>query len=237
MNPDTEPTPLAPTRESISKATSELNNLLQIIAGTSAEIENVWQGTEGAEKYLAMLRTSIERAEKVAADLAQQAGGTDQKMMSAEGAISKSKSSDDASAPKQSLLLVDDEEMALTLMKRILSDAGFNVATAHSGFACLDLFRKRPYAFDLILLDLTMPFMDGEETFMRLRDIRSDVPVVLCTGFILQERLNRLMGSGLAGFLRKPISPDEIVGLVRSTLANAKYSRGNTNPGGVPMLG
>jgi DNA-binding NarL/FixJ family response regulator len=75
-----------------------------------------------------------------------------------------------------------------------------------------------------------MPFMDGEETFNRLREIRHDMPIVMCTGFIQQDRLQRLMGSGLTGFLRKPLAPDEIVSHIRSTLASVKYSRDRVNP-------
>jgi DNA-binding NtrC family response regulator len=119
---------------------------------------------------------------------------------------------------------VDDEQMGLTLMKHVLTEAGFDVVTAQSGFECIEQFRQRPYGFALVLLDLTMPFMDGEETFARLKHIRADVTVLLCTGFIQQERLERLMSSGLAGFLRKPIAPDEIVALVRRTLAELRYS-------------
>jgi len=115
--------------------------------------------------------------------------------------------------------------MALTLIKRLLTQAGNHVVTAQSGFECLDLFRRRPRGFQLVLLDLTMPFMDGEETFHRLREIRPDVPIVLCTGFIQRHRLDRLMKAGLAGFLRKPLAPDEIVEHVRGLLTSLKYSR------------
>jgi len=69
-----------------------------------------------------------------------------------------------------------------------------------------------------------MPFMDGEETFHRLREIRNDIPVVLCTGFIRPDRLDRLMKAGIAGFLRKPLAPDEIVDHIRAVLASLKYS-------------
>jgi DNA-binding NarL/FixJ family response regulator len=87
------------------------------------------------------------------------------------------------------------------------------------------LFRRRPLAYQLVLLDLTMPFMDGEETFHRLREIRPDAPILLCTGFIQNDKLERLMTAGLSGFLRKPFAPDEIVSQVKAILDNAKYSR------------
>ena len=58
-----------------SKVASELNNLIQIISGTSLLIENIWEGSPGSEKYFEMLRASIERAEQVTAQLVAQAGG------------------------------------------------------------------------------------------------------------------------------------------------------------------
>lgn len=232
-----------PTRppDSLAKAASELNNLLQIISGTSSLIEDAWKGSAGSEKYLAMLRNSIERAEKVAAELVKQAGGPDERMLMRPdlAAFAKTKSAPPSSATPsgatpQSILVVDDEKMALTLVERILTEAGYHVATAQSGFECLDLFRVKPGAYDLVLLDLSMPFMDGEETFRRLREIRPDVPVVLCVGFIEQEKLDRLVTAGLAGFLRKPLAPDEIVIHVRLTLQSLKYSRDNAVPGDIP---
>jgi len=227
----------SPTRppDSIAKAASELNNLLQIISGTCSLVEDIFlKRSAGSEKYLAILRTSIERAEKVAAELVKQAGGADKRMLMHPdlAAFAKTKAAPPSSATPQSILLVDDEKMALMLVKQILSEAGYRVATAQSGFECLDLFRLHPRAYDLVLLDLTMPFMDGEETLRRLREIRSDVSVVLCAGFIEQEKLDRLMSAGLAGYLRKPLAPDEIVSHVRSTLQSLKYSRDNA-PGDV----
>jgi len=244
MNSDSEgkssiPAPESVPKETISKATSELNNLLQIISGTSAEIENIWEGSDSSEKYLAMLRASIARAETVAAQLSEQAGGTDQKvLMHPElAAFIKPKKVAQMPASKPNILVVDDEEMALTLVKKLLSEAGYHVTTAQSGFECLDLFRRRPHGYQLVLLDLTMPFMDGEETFRRLREIRPNVPVVVCTGFIQQERLDRLVTAGLTGFLRKPLAPGEIISYVRSVLEGVKYSQASGDPGSHSLAG
>src|SRR5205807_10045351 len=118
-----------------------------------------------------------------------------------------------------------DEQMVLVLIKRIVSNAGYAVVSAQSGFEALALYRRQPHAFQLVLLDLTMPFMDREETFHRLREIRADIPIVLCTGFIRQDRLDRLMKAGIAGFLRKPLAPDEIVDHIRGVLDSLKYAQ------------
>lgn len=219
--------------ETVSKVASELNNLLQIISGTSAELANLHQGGSSA-KYLAMLRESIERAEKVAAELSEEAGGQKEKVRlhpELEPFVRR-KTVTQMPAIKPQILIVDDEEVALTLVQQVLTSAGYSVTCAHSGFECLDLFRRRPFDYQLVLMDLSMPFMDGEETFHRLHEIREDIPVVLCTGFIQNERLEQMMKDGLAGFLRKPIAPDEIVGNVRSILDSVKYASVGTACGG-----
>lgn len=209
------------------RATSDLNNALQLVSATAALIDGAWKGNDRSEKYLAMLRASIERAELAAAELVKQTGGTGAKMlMHPQLAAFAGRGVPTGGGTRQSILLVDDEAMALALVKRILVEAGYNVICAQSGFECLELFRNAPDKFDLILLDLTMPMMNGEETFHRLRHIRPDVPVVLCAGFIQQDQLDRLLEEGLAGLLRKPLAPDEIVSHVRSTLESVKYSRG-----------
>ena len=69
-----------------------------------------------------------------------------------------------------------------------------------------------------------MPLMDGEETFQRLRALRPDVRVLLCTGCVQQERLNHMLESGLCGFIQKPLGPQEYVGGVRAVLASAAFS-------------
>ena len=228
--------------KSTTDATSELNNLLEIISGTSAAIENIWDGAKESQKYFDMLRTSIDRAARVTAQLVVHAGGSDKKVLFHPGlaAYTKRTNSEPATPPsaatkRHSILAVDDEPMALVLSRKILTDSGFNVATAQSGFECLDLFRKNPAGYDLVLLDLSMPFMDGEETFGRLREIRPDIAVLLSTGFIAQDRLDRMMGAGMAGFLHKPHRPQELVKNIRAILESVKLTRagcalGSTSP-------
>jgi DNA-binding response OmpR family regulator len=125
------------------------------------------------------------------------------------------------------ILVVDDEPAARVLAYRIFTQAGFDVTTVQSGFECLEQFRNRPNWFDLILLDLSMPFMDGEETFRRLRAINSNVVVLLSTGFLsqAQERIERMLAAGLAGSICKPHRPDELLARVQIVLENRKLAR------------
>lgn len=132
-----------------------------------------------------------------------------------------------AATRRRRILVVDDEPAARVLAHRVFSEAGFEVRTVQSGFECLDLFRKQPHWFDLILLDLSMPYMDGEETFRILRTVNPNVVVMLSTGFIAQaqNRVERMQAAGLAGFIRKPHRPDELVAQVNAVLERVKFSR------------
>ena len=128
---------------------------------------------------------------------------------------------------RRRILVVDDEPAARILAERVFSEAGFEVVTVASGFDCLTEFRNRPRYFDLVLLDLSMPFMDGAETFRRIRALNSGVVVLLSTGFLGQEqgRVERMLADGLAGVIRKPHRPDELIARVNYTLARATLSR------------
>jgi CheY-like chemotaxis protein len=136
-----------------------------------------------------------------------------------------SEPTDSAPAKARRIMVVDDEPAARVLARRIFSEAGFDVVTAQSGFECLNFFRREPRGFDLILLDLSMPFMDGEETFARLRGISPDVVVLLSTGFMAQDRVDRMLAAGMAGFIRKPHKPDELLAHVQATLEKVKIKR------------
>ena len=102
------------------------------------------------------------------------------------------------------ILVVDDEETVRITTKLILEKLGFTVLTAEDGRAALEVFRSRVDEIVAVLLDLTMPHLDGEETFRELRRIRPDVRVILCSGYNEQETTNRFAGKGLAGFIQKP---------------------------------
>src|SRR5438874_8558363 len=211
-----------------SKIESELNKLVQIISGTSSLIENIWEGRPSAEKYFEMLRASIESAEQVTAQLVVQAGGANRKRRLPSDLEQRFDEALIAGAPNQrkhSILVVDDEPMALELLHGVLTDAGYEVVVAQSGFECLDLFRRDTHAFDLILTDLSMPLMDGEETFERLRQMSPTANVVLMAGFVDSGRLEKMMNKGLSGFVGKPFAPVAILAVVTSVISAAEQSK------------
>jgi CheY-like chemotaxis protein len=214
-----------PSTDFVARATSELNNLLQIISGSQSALEKSSKDEQEAAEYFEMLRASVNRAEALGRELGSRAGGTVEKSIcNTQAGTVFTKKADQKKMVKQTILIVDDEKMALTLIERFLRDAGYDVVSAVSGFEAIDFFRREPHRFSLVLLDFSLPFMDGEEVFRRLREIRNNIPIVLCTGFILQDRLNGMLGQGLNGFLRKPVPPDELLAVVKSTLQRAMFS-------------
>jgi CheY-like chemotaxis protein len=202
-----------------ARSTSELNNLLQIIGGTTELVGNIWDGNPNAGKYLAMLRASVERAAEITAEQVAEAGGAKAKAILRPPAAAPSAGGTAGFAVhRPRILLVDDERMTLELFQQLLVADGYEVVTAQSGFECLDHFVREDAEFDLVILDLTMPFMDGDETFRRLVEICPAAQVLLSTGFIEQERLDALFEAGLAGFIRKPLPPDELLSAVAALL-------------------
>src|SRR2546421_10585888 len=110
-----------------SKVASELNNLIQIISGTSSLIENIWEGRPGSEKYFEMLRASIERAEQVTAQLVAQAGGAHRKRVLRPDLEQSFDEAGFAGAPSQrkhSILVLGDEPTGLGLLHGVLTEAG-----------------------------------------------------------------------------------------------------------------
>jgi PAS domain S-box-containing protein len=119
------------------------------------------------------------------------------------------------------VLLVDDEESVRGLASRMLVRLGFEVIEAANGYDALAQFERHADRISLVLLDLTMPGMDGEETFRALRRISDEVPVLMTSGFTEQEITARLAGQGLAGFLQKPYSMAGLRARVRKALEQA----------------
>ena len=101
------------------------------------------------------------------------------------------------------VLLVDDEETIRALGSEMLRELGFEVVTAADGREALEIFRQRE-DISLVILDLTMPHMDGEQAFRELRQVRSDVNVIISSGYNKQEVTQKFIGKGLAGFIQKP---------------------------------
>lgn len=121
----------------------------------------------------------------------------------------------------QSVLIVDDEPMARTLLRLMLVRAGFNVSEAENGSDALAKVKKnRP---DIVLLDVMMPGMDG---FMVCESIRgnedmADLPIIMLSAKTDLDSINRGLRLGATKYLTKPISPEDLTEHVREALENS----------------
>jgi two-component system, cell cycle sensor histidine kinase and response regulator CckA len=107
-------------------------------------------------------------------------------------------------------LVVDDDAGVRSAARRMFELYGFRVIEAANGRLGADLFVRHASEVTIVLLDMTMPEMGGEETFRELRSVREDVAVILTSGYNEIEATRRFLTKGLAGFLQKPFTPDEL---------------------------
>ena len=102
------------------------------------------------------------------------------------------------------VLLVDDEDTVRAVGKAMLGELGFEVITADNGKEAVALFRQRRQEITVVLMDLTMPHMGGEDAFREMRRIDPEVKVIITSGYNEQEVAPRFIGKRLSGFLQKP---------------------------------
>ena len=102
------------------------------------------------------------------------------------------------------VLLVEDEESLIALGARMLEHLGLTVLTAADGLQAVELYRERGKEIALVLMDLTMPHMDGAEAFGELRRLNPDVQVVLASGYSKEDVGSRFAGKRPAGIIQKP---------------------------------
>ena len=107
------------------------------------------------------------------------------------------------------ILLVDDEKTMVKYLSRRLIKRGFDVSVAYSGLSALEEIKK--IDFDLVLLDVLMPEMDGIETLKEIKKIKPETEVIMLTGHASVEVGIEGMKSGAFNYIMKPFDPDELV--------------------------
>ncbi len=121
----------------------------------------------------------------------------------------------------RSVLVVDDEESMREIAVMMLEDTGIvTVFTAVDGRDAIDVYQREAENIDLIILDLTMPHMGGEEAFRQLRIINPDVNVVIASGYSQQSVQDLFAGKGLSGFLQKPFTQEQLYEVLKESVAN-----------------
>ena len=121
---------------------------------------------------------------------------------------------------KERILLIDDEEQIIDIEQQILERLGYKVTPKTDSEEALEEFAAQPDRFDLVITDMTMPKMTGDQLARRMMDIKPQIPVILCTGFNEAISEEKALSMGIDKFVMKPIVKDELASTIRTVLDN-----------------
>lgn len=126
---------------------------------------------------------------------------------------------------QRTVLVIEDEEASRNLLVRFLTEAGYDVLAAAHGRAGLELFRRAPDAIDLLVLDIIMPHMDGDEVLRQCRETRPDVPAVVASGCAAEVLAERLADLEVVEVFSKPYRLKHLVSRIDEILSAASTAQ------------
>ncbi|MFH1674437.1 MAG: PAS domain S-box protein [Pseudomonadota bacterium] len=136
-----------------------------------------------------------------------------------EKALEEEKSpTDEIIKGKGTILLVDDEEIILDVGSELLTSLGYTVIRASSGKEAVDIYRDKNDEIDLVILDIVMPVMGGGETYDMLKGIKSDIKVILSSGYSIDKKSDDIIAGGVNDFLQKPFNVEVLSQKVKEVL-------------------
>jgi DNA-binding NtrC family response regulator len=122
--------------------------------------------------------------------------------------------------PKKKILIIDDEVIVRKTLSKILVEEGYSVCCVEDGDAALSKIKDN--AFDLVLLDIKLSGMDGINILKNLRSADNNIPVVLISGFLTMENIERASRYGIFSYIRKPFRIDDLRAKVKRALKSRK---------------
>ncbi len=123
-------------------------------------------------------------------------------------------------AGNERILFIDDEEILAKMGKTMLERRGYRVTIETNSIEALKIIQNQPDGFDLVITDQTMPGMTGSDLARRILQIRSGLPIILCTGFSSQISEEKARIYGIKGFAMKPLAKKDLASLIRKVLDN-----------------
>jgi len=124
------------------------------------------------------------------------------------------------------ILLVDDEKEIVLIEQQMLERLGYKVTTCAGSLDALTVFQANPLKFDMIITDMTMPNMTGDQLACEIIKIRPEIPIILCTGFSEYMNNEKAKSMGIRKFVLKPVSMEEIATAIRDVLDGESMSTG-----------
>jgi CheY-like chemotaxis protein len=123
------------------------------------------------------------------------------------------------------ILIVDDEEMLVDMMRQVLEQLGYTVSAHADSAEALKAFHASPHTYDLLITDMTMPGMTGTSLAKAVKAIRTDIPIILCTGFNEQINRENTQSLGIETLIMKPVGMQQLAQTIREVLLPASTER------------
>jgi len=123
---------------------------------------------------------------------------------------------------KETVLVVDDEEVVLNVNRMVLEKLGYKVLTARSGQEAIEVFRAQKDEIQLVILDMIMPGMEGGKVFHLLKNINGGVKIILSSGYSMNDEVSKMMEQGCHAFIQKPFDIGDFSRKIRDVLGTAK---------------
>lgn len=127
-----------------------------------------------------------------------------------------------ATQGNEHILLIDDEKQIIDIEQQILERLGYKVTPKTDSEEALEEFAAQPEKFDLVITDMTMPKMTGDQLARKMMEIKRNIPVILCTGFNESITEEKALAMGIDKFIMKPIVKDELANAIRTVLDTPK---------------
>jgi signal transduction histidine kinase/ActR/RegA family two-component response regulator len=128
------------------------------------------------------------------------------------------KSQTQSAGGSEHILMVDDEPAIIKAVSKMLTRLGYKVTSQTDSVKALEIFKKQPDQFDLVLTDLTMPQLTGEKMAAQIIELRPGIPIILCTGFSASTTKEELLTAGITTIVNKPIVKEKLAETIRNTL-------------------
>jgi CheY-like chemotaxis protein len=116
------------------------------------------------------------------------------------------------------ILVIDDEQLIANMEKEILNRLGYNVVAKTNSIEAFMLFQEAPDKFDLVITDITMPGMAGDRLAQKILALRSDIPIIMCTGYNKSVTEEKAKGLGISNYILKPFRMRLLAETVRKAL-------------------
>ncbi len=132
----------------------------------------------------------------------------------------KSDLTTDLRKAKETVFLIDDDDMIADVSEMILKSSGYDVVSAKSGKEAIEVYKENHSRIDMVILDMILPDMGGGDTYDSLKEINPEIKVLLASGYDIEYQGRDIMERGCDGFIQKPFNMNELLEKIKGILTS-----------------